>query len=192
MLSQYTWWDFIKFVLLLAVPYYLYVLWVYYREDVRDWLSTRGGDGSKPTVPDDEEDAPGTFFTVKDYSDSQGKESSDAWEEPKVNEERHIDTPTDESVPRGIPASEKTDIEIELQGPEIRQQPDVFSLPLYMQADNAEEQSIEDIRKAVERTSVDESGNRKAKNEGDKPAVRIADVINQQRADPLADFTFNR
>jgi hypothetical protein len=192
MLSQYTWWDFIKFVLLLAVPYYLYVLWVYYREDVRDWLSNRGGDRSVPAESEDDEDLSGTFFTVKDYSVEQKVEADDSLATPRVRKDMQDESRMDGSAPESIPLPEKPDQDIELRGPEIKQQPDVFAIPLFMPSDNTEEQSIEDIRKAVERTSVDETGNRTAKDKKDKPAVRIADIINQQRADPLADFAFNR
>jgi len=42
MFGQYSWWDFIKVVLALAIPYYAYVLWTYYREDIRERIGNRG------------------------------------------------------------------------------------------------------------------------------------------------------
>lgn len=50
MFSDYSWWDFIKVALCLIVPYYLFVAWKYYREDIQDWLWNRGKKEGSPVA----------------------------------------------------------------------------------------------------------------------------------------------
>jgi hypothetical protein len=122
MFSQYSWWDFIKFVLALIVPYYAYVLIKYYREDIREWISNRGHTDLAPAlVAQQEEEEPqrsSSLYMVNDYSDqsqpsaNQHQPAQELSSSPKAQDEQ----------PARFIDEEDLD-ELELQGPDVDDQP---------------------------------------------------------------------
>lgn len=192
MLSQYSWWDFIKFVLALAIPYYAYVLWVYYREDIRDWWRNRSQPDSSPQIQEAEaEESLDPLFSVNDYSNSS--------ELPSSTDRLDQDTGVGEEEPEDLlPATDhqgedRSQQEVELDGPDLGQQPqELFGLPIVMASENLQEMTIGAIRSATERIAAGKDGRMKPAKKGDIPAARIADIINQQRGNPLDDIAFNR
>lgn len=188
MFSQYSWWDFVKFALALAIPYYAYVLIKYYREDIREWISNRGQKDPAPTadqVEEDEEEPSSSRFTVNDYSDeptsvSQQPQSAEWLASPASAEKPlQFDDPEDQA-------------EYELQGPDVKDQPEHFGMPVLIHTENLQEQSIDEVRSAAERLTKDEQGRVAPINANDKPAARIAEIINQQQDHPLDNFAFTR
>lgn len=198
MFSQYSWWDFIKFVLVLAVPYYAFVLWKYYREDIREWISNRGHAQPPATAPEinDDEESDSSIFTRTDYlkTDEQTTSVPVASRQPQPAEwlpapsavtqhsSSRPDTDADELDPQ----------EVELKGPELDNNAEVvFGLPVLQLGDNAGEESVDELRNAAGRLATDEQGNLTPRDAQDKPAARIAEIINQQ-TNPFDNYAFNR
>jgi hypothetical protein len=70
--------------------------------------------------------------------------------------------------------------------------PEHFAVPLLIHTENLQEQSIDEVRSAAERLSKDEQGRAQPINADDKAAARIAQIINQQKDNPLDKFAFTR
>ncbi len=194
MFSQYSWWDFAKFVLALAIPYYAYVLIKYYREDIREWISNRGQKdlASGAQQAEEEEEEPSSRFRVNDYSDEPHQPAN----QPKSAE--WLPSPPAATAEQPVQANDQADQpgqdeydEYELQGPDVDDQPEHFSMPVLIHAESLQEQSIDEIRSAADRLTKDEEGKVIPVNAEDKPAARIADIINQQQGH-LDSFAFNR
>ncbi|WP_018619768.1 hypothetical protein [Spirosoma luteum] len=191
MFSQYSWWDFAKIVLVLAIPYYAYVLIRYYREDIREWISNRGQKDpvTEAQQADEEEEEPSfSRFSVNDYSD----EPYQTTDQPKSAE--WLPSPPEATQPEArteqpVPVYDQD--EYELQGPDVDDQPEHLGVPVLIQTENLQEQSIDEIRSAAERLTKDGEGRVTPVNAEDKPAARIADIINQQQGH-LDSFAFNR
>ena len=196
MFSQYSWWDFIKFVLALVIPYYAYVLWTYYWEDIREWISNRSQSESTPVTQQaevDDEELEHSMFTVNDYSNDDRSGSVVNRPKPATQAAEWLPTPaTATPAPVAQPYQEPEYEELELQGAAVEEQPERFALPVGMEAENPQEQSIDELRSAAERITTDEQGRVSPIDTDDKPAARIAEIINQQQGHPLADFAFTR
>lgn len=191
MFNQLTWWDFIKYTLALAVLYYAYVLFKYYREDAREWFSRRGQPETNPTAEqaEEEEEEPGSRFVVNDYSDEDPIPSTSGQPQRSVQSAEWLP----ESVaPARTTYPESDDDDPELQGPGVKQENNPFGFPIMMQAENPTEQSIDDVRRAAERLTADEQGLVRPLDPEDKPAAKLAEVINQQKSNPLDSFAFTR
>ena len=196
MFSQYSWWDFAKFVLALAIPYYAYVIIKYYREDIREWISNRGQKDPASVaqqVDEEEEEEPSSRFSVNDYSDepyqTTYQPTSAEWL-PSPAATQPVATAEQPVQANDQPDREEYD-EYELQGPDVDDQPEHFGMPVLIQTESLQEQSIDEIRSAAERLTKDEEGRVTPVNAEDKPAARIADIINQQQGH-LDNFAFNR
>jgi hypothetical protein len=141
MFSQYSWWDFVKFVLALAVPYYAYVLIKYYREDIREWISNRGHTDLTPATvaQQEEEDEPSpSRFMVNDYSDQPQPTASQHQPAQALSSSSKAQA----EQPARFIDEEDLD-EFELQGPDVDDQPEHFGVPLLIQTENLQEQSIQ-------------------------------------------------
>jgi len=188
MFSQYSWWDFIKFVLALAIPYYAYVLIKYYREDIQEWISNRGQPSLVPVGPeiDEEEEHSPSLFSVKDYSKPAEPDSAQWLPSPSPGSQPSARQPAQT-------INEPLQDEIVLQGPAVDAQPETgFAIPVVMTADNVSEQSIDEVISAAGRLTADQQGRVVPLDADDKPAAKIADIINQQNGHPLDNFAFNR
>jgi hypothetical protein len=168
MFSHYSWWDFAKFVLVLLVPYYAFVAWKYYREDIREWFGGRGEANPSPAEEgiSEEEEPSSSLFEIKDYS---------------------------ESAKNQQPFSQVEEA-VELSGPVVAEQPaETFNLPLGAQPQNLAELSVDEAIGAAHRIQTDESGAAQPVDANDAPARRLAAAINnQQGRDAFAGFQFNR
>ncbi len=211
MFSQYSWWDFAKFVMVLAIPYYAYVIIKYYREDIREWISNRGQKDPASVAQqadEEEEEEPSSRFRVNDYSDephqTTDRPTSAEWLpspvvtqpvatqpaatkaeviQPEVMAEQPVQT-------NDQPDQEEYD-DYELQGPDVDDQLEHFGMPVLIQTESLQEQSIDEVRSAAERLAKDEEGRVTPVDAEDKTAARIADIINQQQGH-LDNFAFNR
>lgn len=199
MFSQYSWWDFIKFVLVLAVPYYAYVLIKYYREDIREWISNRGRPTPAPANEQLEEEELSSRFVVNDYSTDKTTPSTSGQSHQRVQPAEWIAPPATSvgSTSASQDSQYQAEIvleqeDVELQGPEVNEEKNLFGLPILIQAENPDELSIDEVRSAAERLTADEQGRVSPLDNDDKQAARIADVINQQKENPLDAFAFNR
>lgn len=204
MLSQYSWWDFIKVVGIGVILYYVFVAWTYYREDIREWFSNRGQPVPATTEllqTEEEDPQPGSIFTVTDYSKSAGSKATEsapipappiaapapvATEQPLPSTRQAVDQPTSEQP--------MADEEVDLAGPAVIDQPtDAFGLSVAEEPTSLAEQSIDDIISAAGRLEADEQGILSPIDADDKPAARIAAVINNQQGKSVfADFSFTR
>lgn len=206
MFSQYSWWDFAKFVLALAIPYYAYVLIKYYREDIREWISNRGQKDPASAVQqadEEEEEEPSSRFSVNDYSaeplQATDQPTSAEWlpspvvTQPVATKAEVIQPEVTAEQPAQAndqPDQEEYD-DYELQGPDVDDQPEHFGMPVLIQTESLQEQSIDEVRSAAERLAKDEEGRVTPVDAEDKPAARIADIINHQQGH-LDNFAFNR
>ena len=196
MFSQYTWGDFFLFCLALAIPYYGYVIWKYYRHDIREWLSSRGrNDAVSPaTITNEEEDDASSLYSVSHYASDLPKPV------PVVSQ---APAPAPDPVPQGSPyqALQATDhpsdtnaSEPDLNGVALDEDdaPD-FHVPILVEADQLEERSLADVMKAAHRVVADEEGVLSPIDSADVEATNLADVVNQQQGKKaLSGIPFNR
>lgn len=207
MLSQYSWWDFFKVVGTSLVIYYAYVAWAYYREDIREWFSSRGQPAPATTTLATEEDEaepdPGSIFMVKDYSAQNRQRSTPPAPVPAPP----IPTPSEpaqavaESTnPQQKPTPQQTvenkaiDEEVDLAGPVVSDQSaTVFGFPVADEPESLSEQSVDDIISAAGRIEADEQGVFSPVDDDDQPASTVSAIINnQQGRSVFADFRFTR
>lgn len=199
MFSQYSWWDFIKVVLALAIPYYAYVLWTYYREDIREWISNRGSsqDAGGPTLVETEEDeTESSLFVVNDHRDLPPSMANNSQPPTRQQPAEWLTEPAKASNPAPAtsvtPPQEQEPQVMQLQGPAVNEETETMGFALLMQSEHVEEQSVDELRTIAERLSQTEEGLMKPDVISDRPAARLADIINQQRTNPLNDVAFNR
>lgn len=204
MFSQYSWGDFFKFALVLVVPYYIFVAWKYYREDIRDWFANRGQTNSTQAVTEEESnDLDDDVFTVSHYdSDLSTVPAVTAphTTEAKLKPGEWLPAPANDGItpelkkPLPAPFTEESQEAVEIQGPAVNDEADdSFSMPVLVQAENTQELSLDAIISAAGRIAPDEAGVMEAVDATDEQAVRIANVFNHQLGkEAFAGFAFNR
>jgi hypothetical protein len=182
MLSRFTWLDLFVVGGIITALYYGYIAVVYYREDIREWLSNKGkktpaGAAVTTTQSDDEEDE-ANLYSVHSYGDSEPVEPAEPEPAPVV---------------AAAPVVAKhADNELNLAGTVIEEQ-EPFALPVNGTVVRPTEERLDDLIVAADGVSKDESGKAKAKDEQNQPAVRIASMINYQAGQAaFADISFNR
>ena len=213
MLSAYSWGDFFKVVGALGVPYYLFVVWTYFREDIRDWVARKRSGEEKAGLPpeqpataveDEEEQQP--FYLVRSYQPSAVQPAEPA----------RATLPGDQTgggqLKPDTALEEADELEIQDVGPErvgeeadllapapladdrMAVLPEGFEIPLSVFSDPLEEISLDDIAQVAGSLNRGQAGGVIAKDPADEKAVRLADVINQQEAKPsaLAGISFKR
>lgn len=197
MFSQYSWWDFIKFVLILAVPYYAFVLWKYYREDIRELINNRGKAApeelSKASDDDEKEEVDETgLYAVKTYSDP-------APVSPV--ETKRVDkpaTPAPKEVEKQEPVAEYSseDHDVDLPDGYIvnEESGGTFNVPLVTEVVRPAERSLADVLNAARRVTADERGALTANDPNDADATEVATTINKQNGfdSLLSGVSFNR
>ncbi|GAA4459234.1 hypothetical protein GCM10023189_32580 [Nibrella saemangeumensis] len=192
MLSQYSWWDFVKVILLVAVPYYGYVLWKYYRQDIREWLTNR----QRPVPPAEsigDGDDQG-LYPVNDYTDDEALEpeassATAATSSQPLQESLSQTSQTPDQWNNAWTESEEVDI----SGPAVATTDDIFGLPVAVAGENLQEQSVDEIISAAQRLTTNDQGALSPAHPDDKPAARIAKVLNNQLGhDILGDMPFKR
>ena len=179
MFSQYSWGDFIKFVVALAIPYYAFVAWKYYREDIRDWISNRGQNKTpEPAVEEEEDEDDSALFPVNHYDSLQSVSSpNQVTTEAKLKPGEWL-PPVESKVPDQpsnlpFPAAEPLQQDVEIQGPAVTDQTDEhFGVPVLIEVDNPQELSLDVIISAAGRIAPDEKGVLEAVDASDDQAVR--------------------
>ncbi|GAA4419384.1 hypothetical protein GCM10023187_53650 [Nibrella viscosa] len=194
MLSQYSWWDFVKFILLLALPYYGYVLWKYYRQDIREWLTNR----KQPTSPaqavtdSDEEEGSRSLYPVTGYSDEAPAEADGSTPAAGATDQPVQGAPSQAGQAHRQEAWTESE-DIDMSGPAVAGTEDIFGLPMAVAGENPQEQSVDELISAAQRLTTNEQGGLSPVNPEDKPAARIAKVLNNQLGlDILGDMPFKR
>lgn len=168
MLSQYTWWDFAKVVGITLIAYYIYVLWTYYREDIREWISNRG---SKPAPQNPvEEEYSSALYSVKEYADTSSKQ-----------------------LPSSTVLESPAPMATDLAGLLVDQEQE-FSIPLTGEIQRPAEQSLSQLLSTAKRIQSGEQRVVVASDPADKEAERLATVINNQQEHRQAfkDISFTR
>lgn len=197
MFSQYSWWDFAKFCLALAIPYYAYVLWVYYRQDIREWLSSRGRNDSVAlaTATQDDEDETSDLYSVNHYQPAPAKPAAEIPTKPAIA------TPDPSSQETPYQAQQSTDREGEVaqSDPDLNgvvldeEETPAYFVTILAEADRPEELSLAEVMKAAGRVESNEEGVLSPIDPADGEAANIAEVINQQQAKKaLSGIAFNR
>lgn len=191
MFSQHSWWDFAKFCLALAIPYYAYVLWTYYREDIREWLTNRG-EKSEPVAAladevEDEDDS--SLYKVSIYAPEKKAVPASSVQNDQGTD--YADEEPNSPAPPYANAQPEADLH---DAPVIAdEQPTGFGLPLVVNAYRPGEQSVETVLENAKELVVNEDGTVAAADPTKQEVNELAAVMNQQRgASILGDMKFNR
>ncbi|WP_461129697.1 hypothetical protein [Spirosoma aerophilum] len=182
----------------MGVCYYAFVLWKYYREDIRERISNRG-EKSKPAASevnddDEEEELEDTgLYAVRTYSDPNI--------ESYLAESDQVASPT-KSTPYQTPAEvTKTTPEQVYQEVDIPEgvivhdeEESVFGLALPVETIRPAERSLADVINAAQRVTPDEQGSIAPNDPSDVEAAEVATIINAQRGKSslLDGVKFNR
>lgn len=134
--------------LCLLVPYYLFVAWKYYREDIQDWLWNRGKKSDQklavateaPVVNPDE--LTKGLFTVQNYSSTPAPVGPDPSAQPTPATEPVADPPGQTTPPVGqtTPATQQTTPPVGQPAPAVADRPVVMNQPETPAVDNDEQQ----------------------------------------------------
>jgi hypothetical protein len=193
MFSQYSWWDFIKFILILAVPYYAFVLWKYYQEDIRKLISNRGKTpqaASAESSDEDEEEVEDTdLYSVKTYSDAVADTNVEPEQKPqpstlpsnKTAEERQsVYQRHDVDIPEGVLVNDDS--------------ANTFEMAIVAEVVRPTERSLSEVINAARRVTADQTGALSANDPNDTDASEVATLINEQKGfnSLLSGVSFNR
>lgn len=190
MFSQYSWGDFIKFCLALVIPYYAFVAWKFYRDDIREWISSRG-QKNQPTLTDEEEEQeegdPGKYYTVNSYSGTQTPPAIPTAESTRPAAQSGKQPPSVDSGRESAPA------ELAQTALVADNQPSGFELPILVEGYRPQEVPIDQILETAKGLVVDERGEVTAKDPADKKASKLASALNEQQGNRVfGDMSFNR
>lgn len=194
MLSQYSWGDFIKVVLVVLFVYYAYVLWAYYRQDIWDWFTNRS---AKPdlqaAVAEVEEEDLSSYIQVSTYADPAPARFQATAEQPTFK----ADAPSDPAAQSGVnqaatPADDASTPDLDGVAIDDDTSTD-FAMPIVADADRPAEQSVAMLIDAAQRLETNADGALAPTEPADQVAAQLADVINQQQGRlALAGISFNR
>lgn len=187
MLSQYSWGDLIKVVLVALFIYYAYVLIVYYREDIREWLSNRGRKPeTQPSTDESEEVDHSELYAVSHYVPVGGEQLTRVAPPEVVS--KPVATPQDITPNSQAPSPTLqvpalvTVPEPDLNGLALDQdEPSEFSMPILADVERPAEQSVAELISAAQRVQTNDEGVVIPNDPGDVVAANLADVINQQQ-----------
>lgn len=182
MLSQYSWGDLIKVVLVALIIYYAYVLIKYYREDIREWISNRGNKPeTQPSTVESEEADHSELYAVSHYAPVTGNQSEPApvpnvIPEPELSSQGRTYQAPSPTVSMG-------------QGPEPdlngialdEDEPSEFSMPILAEVERPTEQSVAELISAAQRLQANDEGVLIPDDPTDVVAANLAEVINQQQ-----------
>lgn len=199
MLSQYTWWDFIKVVGTGLVLYYAYVAWAYYREDIRDWISNRGKPQPAPVAkaeePDEDTDD-SSLYSVSNYAGAATQAPSQA---TSINPEPVEDQPEEEPEPLPAPVEAQGDSKDNEAVVAEEVIPDsekvlVFDMALQIDPIKPTERSLINVMRAAQGLQIDEQGRLLADEQAGGDTKELADTINEQKGfgSVLSGVNFNR
>ena len=168
MLSQYSWGDLIKVVLVALIIYYAYVLIKYYREDIREWISNRGNKPeTQPSTDESEEVDHSELYAVSHYAPVTSNQSELA--------------PAPKLTPSPIVSTSQTP-EPDLNGIALDEdKPSEFSMPILADVERPAEQSVAELISAAQRLQANDEGVLIPDDPTDVVAANLAEVINQQQ-----------
>jgi hypothetical protein len=188
MFSAYSWGDFFKVVIAILIPYYAFVIWKYYRHDIRDWYNNRG-QKDKPTpslAPDGNEDedddksVASNYYKVNSYSSTQSQPVASNQESQRPDPQ-----PTNR---QGSPVADLADAEVVNED-----QPSGFELPILVEGYRPQEQSVDELIETAKGLVVDQEGVVTPKDPADKKAARLAAAVNKQQGNRVfGDMPFSR
>lgn len=184
MFSQYSWWDFAKVVILLAIPYYGFVAWKYYREDIMDWFSNKGAKDQAASAPasdedDDDEVDTSELYSVKNYSND--NPSPAIVSEPV--QQMAPQSAVVEEVPEPEPVTQAESVDVDIsEGVVVSEQPNnTFELGLTSTSIRPAERSLSEAINAAKRMKADDQGKFTPYNPDDAEASELAGTLNQQK-----------
>lgn len=203
MFSQYSWGDYIKFVILITALYYAFVGWKYYRQDILDWFGNFGKkDQSAPAAAineqQDEDDADDSdLYSVKSYSTGAvAPTTNNGVDYPDPLEDQESDTADDEPQLEPHHQSQVSSAEVEISdGVVVADQPtESFELGLATTPVRPAERSLADVINAARRMSADEKGAFSPNSPDDDEAAELAGQLNEQKGfgSVLSGVSFNR
>jgi len=183
MLSQYSWGDLFKVVLVALIIYYAYVLIKYYREDIREWISNRGNKpDSQSSIDEPEVTDHSSLYAVNQYTPVNSGQPAPAAAPAASGSETS-------SLGRAYQVPEP-----DLKGVILDQdEPTEFSFPIQAEAVRPAEQSVSELISAAQRVQANDEGALIPNDPNDKAAATLAEVINrQQNRSALAGISFKR
>lgn len=201
MLSQYTWWDFIKVVGTGLVIYYAYVAWAYYREDIREWISNRGQpEQSAPAQADEaeEESDDSSLYSVSSYTEDTTPAPAEAInEEPDPVAESDEEEAESEPVPEPVTAQANPDDSQAIVAEEVIPGSEadlVFEMTIQIEPIKPAERSLGAVVRSAQSLQVDEQGRLLADEDATADTKELADTLNEQKGfgSVLSGINFNR
>ncbi|GAB4039291.1 hypothetical protein [Spirosoma gilvum] len=189
MLSQYSWGDLIKVVLVALIIYYAYVLIKYYREDIREWISSRGNKPDpQPSTDESEETDYSELYAVSHYAPVGSKQPVEASQSELIARS----SPYQSASP--VPETNFQATEPDLNGIALDQDElTVLSMPIPGDAERPAEQSVAQLISAAQRLQANDKGILIPDDPTDVVAANLAEVINQQQnRSALAGISFTR
>lgn len=203
MFSQYTWGDFFIVTGIAAVVYYAFVAWKFYREDIRDFLISRGSGTKAPQVntgPVEDEEEDRKLYTVVPYDSTPASAGvltvKDTAQKTKPKKTRKKTEPN-ESAKQVAEASVPPpagDVELPAIPVAIVLKPDELFMSLAGVVIPQGEQPIEDVIEAAEGVEKQSDGKVVAKPESGEKSRRLAQlVLNQNNIPPdINELPFTR
>ncbi|KAA9341185.1 hypothetical protein [Larkinella humicola] len=210
MFSQYTWGDFFLVVGVAALVYYAFVGWKFYREDIRDFFSSKSTKPANTPIvaPSDEDEDLSEFIDVTTYQGAPAK--AGALAEPTPVVPAPVQPAAHQSV-SSTPVSAATEVEeaieaddsepVEPENEEENEEVDLAEAPvLEASADDGfllpmggifEPQGEQDLNRVIEAAQDLEKqpdGTAVAKTTGERKSTLLADVINNQRPKSMAEI----
>ncbi|UHG94692.1 hypothetical protein [Spirosoma oryzicola] len=186
MFSQYSWWDFVKFALVLIVPYYAFVLWKYYRQDIVEWFRSRGetptaSTQDQPQEEEEEEVEDRSLYTAVNYSSKQDTTSRQSEPLPSLSDDQ----------PYGRTKTQ-SDSEVDIAEGIVVDQSTGFDLQLPVNVERPEEHSVDEVIETAKGLLAKEDGTVSAQDQANEKAAKLAAVINRQRSTLVDGIPFTR
>ncbi len=188
MFSAYSWGDFFKFILAIVIPYYAFVIWKYYRYDIRNWYNNRGQkDKPAPSAApegnedeDEDELITSNYYKVNTYSSAQSQPVGNSQESQRPDPQQNNQ--------QGSPVADLPDAEVINED-----QPNGFELPILVEGYRPQEQSVDELMETAKGLVVDQEGAVAPKDPADKKAAKLAVAINEQQGNRVfGDMPFSR
>ena len=194
MFSAYSWGDFFKFMAAILIPYYAFVIWKYYRHDIREWINNRGQQtkpASAAATDEDDSDA-SDLYTTRSYESHTDEDSIErVTSQPVLASSATTD---DYPAPHRTGSSTAKPVDLP-EGQVLGEHPEeIFEMPLSPEIIRPKERSLSEVINAAKRVRANDQGALAATDPDDAEAAELAEVINEQNklASVLSGVQFNR
>ncbi|GAA4464828.1 hypothetical protein GCM10023189_44640 [Nibrella saemangeumensis] len=189
--SQYTWGDFFKVAFGLAVPYYSYVAWAYFREDIREFIREKGrggaklataGSGSTAAAGEEEDPDDDSFYVVRRYTDAAATSGSAAVAAPAETMAVVDESARSVEVDSQVQAVEEEEAPVLAATPIVAGDalPESMMFGLVGAEEAIEEQSVTELVDSAKHLQREEDGMIVAGEASSPQARSLAEVINSQ------------